>query len=170
MRTYWAQAIARTIEGMERIREAVEDASKGYRGPGQSSKEIGQIVKVIDEVTKQTSLLALNAAILAAQAGEHGKGFSVVANEIKELAERTSASTEEITRLIKSVQQRSNEAVESMRQGRESVLDGRKSHMGHGRPSADIKVSCVEGSVAIETATTLQVRPETSLGGYYKRP
>lgn len=155
------KAIARTIEGMERIRETVEDASRVIEDLGGSSKEIGQIVKVIDEVTKQTSLLALNAAILAAQAGEHGKGFSVVANEIKELAERTSASTEEITRLIKSVQQRSNEAVESMRQGRESVLDGAKIAYGAADALQQILKSSMRSkdtSVAIETATTQQVQ------------
>jgi methyl-accepting chemotaxis protein len=154
------KAIARTIEGMERIRESVEDASKVIEDLGGSSKEIGQIVKVIDEVTKQTSLLALNAAILAAQAGEHGKGFSVVANEIKELAERTSASTEEITRLIKSVQQRSKEEVESMRQGRESVIDGARIAYGAADALQQILKSSMRSkdtSVAIETATTQQV-------------
>ncbi len=154
------KAIARTIDGMERIRESVEDASRVIEDLGESSKEIGQIVKVIDEVTKQTSLLALNAAILAAQAGEHGKGFSVVANEIKELAERTSVSTEEITRLVKSVQQRSKEAVESMRQGRESVLDGARIAYGAADALQQILKSSMHSkdtSVAIETATTQQV-------------
>jgi len=154
------EAIARTIEGMERIKETVEDASDVIERLGKRSLEIGQIVKVIDEVTNQTSLLALNAAILAAQAGEHGKGFDVVANEIKDLAERTSSSTGEITKLIKSVQKESQAAVESMREGRERVLEG--TQMTYGAAEALKKIlessnRSKETALGIERATTQQV-------------
>jgi len=154
------EAIARTIEGMERIRETVDETSAVIEKLGARSVEIGQIVKVIDEVTNQTSLLALNAAILAAQAGEHGKGFDVVADEIKGLAERTSASTGEIARLIKSVQQESAAAVESMRHGRERVLEG--TQMAYGASDALKKIlessnRSKETAMGIETATTQQV-------------
>jgi methyl-accepting chemotaxis protein len=91
---------------------------------GKRSQEIGQILKVIDEVTDQTSLLALNAAILAAQAGEHGKGFAVVAEEIRELAERTAASTKEIANVIAAVQQDTAGSVQAMSKGREAVENG----------------------------------------------
>jgi len=154
------EAMARTIEGMERIRETVEGASDVIESLGRRSIEIGQIVKVIDEVTNQTSLLALNAAILAAQAGEHGKGFDVVANEIKDLAERTSSSTGEITRLIKSVQKESQAAVESMREGRERVMEG--TQMTYGAADALKKIlessnRSKETAMGIEHATTQQV-------------
>ena len=91
---------------------------------GKRSQEIGQILKVIDEVTDQTGLLALNAAILAAQAGEHGKGFGVVAEEIKELAERTAASTQEISGLIASVREETAESVQAMGRGLKAVEAG----------------------------------------------
>lgn len=154
------EAIARTIEGMERIKETVDEASDVIERLGKRSAEIGQIVKVIDEVTNQTSLLALNAAILAAQAGEHGKGFDVVANEIKDLAERTSSSTGEISKLIKSVQKESQNAVESMRQGKERVLEG--TQMAYGASEALKKIlessnRSMETAMGIEKATTQQV-------------
>ncbi len=154
------QAIARTIEGMERIKETVDEASGVIERLGMRSGEIGRIVKVIDEVTNQTSLLALNAAILAAQAGEHGKGFDVVANEIKDLAERTSTSTGEIARMIKTVQKESQAAVESMRNGRERVLEG--TQMAYGAAEALKKIlessnRSKETAVGIEEATTQQV-------------
>ena len=98
-------AIREAIKGMQNIRQAVEATADVVNRLGKRSQEIGQILKVIDEVTDQTSLLALNAAILAAQAGEHGKGFAVVADEIKDLADRTAASTQEITGLISAVRE-----------------------------------------------------------------
>lgn len=154
------EAIARTIEGMERIKETVDEASAVIERLGKRSAEIGQIVKVIDEVTNQTSLLALNAAILAAQAGEHGKGFDVVANEIKDLAERTSSSTGEISKLIKSVQKESQNAVESMRVGKERVMEG--TQMAYGASDALKKIlessnRSKETAIGIERATTKQV-------------
>jgi methyl-accepting chemotaxis protein len=98
-------SIGKAIDGMKEIKASVENTAGYIRKLGGRSEEIGQILNVIDEITDQTTLLALNAAILAAQAGEHGKGFSVVADEIKNLAERTSVSTQEIGELIQSVQQ-----------------------------------------------------------------
>ncbi len=97
-------SMKKTIEGMGRIKESVLNTSEHIKKLGSRSEDIGKILNVIDEVTDQTTLLALNAAILAAQAGEHGRGFSVVAGQIKNLAERTANSTHEIGALIESVQ------------------------------------------------------------------
>jgi methyl-accepting chemotaxis protein len=117
-------AAAEAIRGMQNINEAVEATAAVVNRLGKRSQEIGQILKVIDEVTDQTSLLALNAAILAAQAGEHGKGFAVVAEEIKDLAERTAASTQEISGLIASVQEETAESVQAMGKGLKAVEAG----------------------------------------------
>jgi methyl-accepting chemotaxis protein len=112
------------IKGMQNIKEAVEATADVVNRLGKRSQEIGQILQVIDEVTDQTSLLALNAAILAAQAGEHGKGFAVVAEEIKELAERTAASTQEISGLIVAVREETEQSVQSMARGLKAVEAG----------------------------------------------
>ena len=112
------------ISGMQNIKETVEATAAVVNRLGKRSQEIGQILKVIDEVTDQTSLLALNAAILASQAGEHGKGFAVVAEEIKDLAERTAASTQEISGLIASVQEETAESVKAMARGLTAVERG----------------------------------------------
>jgi len=117
-------AAAETIRGMQNIKDAVEATASVVNRLGKRSQEIGQILKVIDEVTDQTSLLALNAAILAAQAGEHGKGFAVVAEEIKDLAERTAASTQEIAALITSVQEETIASVQAMDKGLKVVDTG----------------------------------------------
>lgn len=117
-------SIEKTIEGMERIKTTVQKTAEFIEKLGSRSEEIGKILNVIDEVTDQTTLLALNAAILAAQAGEHGKGFSVVADEIKDLAERTSFSTQEIAELIKTVQSEVRGAVNAMSEGLKTVEDG----------------------------------------------
>jgi methyl-accepting chemotaxis protein len=112
------------ISGMQNIKETVEATAAVVNRLGKRSQEIGQILKVIDDVTDQTSLLALNAAILASQAGEHGKGFAVVAEEIKDLAERTAASTQEIAGLIASVQEETAESVKAMARGLTAVERG----------------------------------------------
>ncbi|RMG03391.1 MAG: phosphate/phosphite/phosphonate ABC transporter substrate-binding protein [Nitrospirae bacterium] len=120
------QSIEKTIEGMEKIKISVETTAEYIKRLGGRSEEIGKILTVIDEITDQTTLLALNAAILAAQAGEHGKGFSVVADEIKDLAERTSFSTQEISTLIQTVQKEVSDAVYAMNLGLEAVNEGLK--------------------------------------------
>ncbi len=117
-------AAREAIGGMHDIKEAVEATATVVNRLGKRSHEIGQILKVIDEVTDQTGLLALNAAILASQAGEHGKGFAVVAEEIKDLAERTAASTQEIASLIASVQEETAESVQAMSRGLVAVERG----------------------------------------------
>ena len=118
------EKVSQTIEGMEAIRDATDAAERVIRGLGGRAKEIGGILDVIDDVADETNLLALNAAIIAAQAGEHGRAFSVVADEIKELADRVLASTKEIGELIRSVQQESENAIGAIEVGSASVASG----------------------------------------------
>ncbi len=122
--TFGMVSVEKTIQGMQNIKTSVEKTADYIKKLGGRSEEIGKILNVIDEITDQTTMLALNAAILAAQAGEHGKGFSVVADEIKELAERTSASTQEIASLIQSVQHEVGDSAEAMDEGLKSVEMG----------------------------------------------
>jgi methyl-accepting chemotaxis protein len=117
-------AIEKTIEGMEKIKRTVEKSASVINKLDERTEHIGKILTVIDEVTRQTNLLALNAAILAAQAGEQGKGFTVVADEIKNLADRTAASTKEIAQLIRDVQSEAKDAVVSINEGSQSVEEG----------------------------------------------
>ncbi|MDH4161882.1 MAG: methyl-accepting chemotaxis protein [Nitrospirota bacterium] len=117
-------AAREAMTGMENIRSTVEATAEMINRLGKRSQEIGQILKVIDEVTDQTSLLALNAAILAAQAGEHGRGFAVVAEEIRELADRTASSTKEIANVIAAVQKDTGASVQAMAKGIQAVENG----------------------------------------------
>jgi methyl-accepting chemotaxis protein len=118
------RAIEKTIEGMNRIDTTARRTADVVNRLGERAENIGGILTVIEDITDQTGLLALNAAILAAQAGEHGKGFAVVATEIRELANRTAASTKEIGKLITSVQEESREAVGVMREEVTMVEEG----------------------------------------------
>jgi len=118
------QKVQQTIEGMEAIRDATDWAERVIRGLGQRTREIGAILDVIDDVADETNLLALNAAIIAAQAGDQGRAFSVVADEIKELADRVLASTKEIGSLIRAVQEEGENATGAIEQGSKSVASG----------------------------------------------
>src|SRR6266699_998625 len=118
------KAVRETIEGMEHIRQSVAASNAVVARLGERSVAIGRILNVIEDVAEQTNLLALNAAILAAQAGEHGRGFSVVAVEIRELAERTASSTKEIASLIRSVQEEVGNALRTMSSGSKLVEQG----------------------------------------------
>ncbi|MGD1076302.1 MAG: methyl-accepting chemotaxis protein [Thermodesulfovibrionales bacterium] len=154
-------SVEKTIEGMRKIKTSVERTDDLIRKLGGRSDEIGKILTVIDDVTDQTTLLALNAAILAAQAGEHGKGFSVVAEEIKDLAERTALSTQEIVSLIQSVQLEVKNAVEAMREGLSSVEDGFKLANEAGdtlRKVLDSAKQSSEMSHSIERSTSEQAK------------
>ena len=114
----------RSSEGMESIREASEGARSVIQGLSGRVADIGKVVDVIDDVADETNLLALNAAIIAAQAGEHGRAFSVVADEIKDLAERVLSSTKEIAALIGSVQSESVRAAHAVELGTTRVREG----------------------------------------------
>ncbi|MBW2494619.1 MAG: hypothetical protein JRE43_07695 [Deltaproteobacteria bacterium] len=118
------ERVRQTIEGMDAIRLATETAEKVIRNLGGRTKEIGAIIDVIDDVADETNLLALNAAIIAAQAGEHGRAFSVVADEIKDLADRVLASTKEIAELIRAVQEEGANAIGAIESGTQSVASG----------------------------------------------
>ena len=119
-------AVAETIKGMQRIRVTVQSTGKKIKGLGERSLEIGAIIEVINEIATQTNLLALNAAIEAARAGEQGRGFAVVADEVRKLAERAARATKDITGLIKGIQVETSEAVTVMEEGTREVEEGTK--------------------------------------------
>ena len=116
--------VSRTVEGMDRIKIAVETAATRIAELGQQSAEIGKIVNVIDDIAAQTNLLALNAAIEAARAGEQGRGFAVVADEVRKLAERVTDATKEIGNLIDGVQKGVAESVAATEEGTKEVESG----------------------------------------------
>ncbi len=119
-----SQVVRNTIEGMDTIREQIQDTSKRIKRLGESSQEIGDIVSLINEIAEQTNILALNAAIQAAMAGEAGRGFAVVADEVQRLAERSATATKQIAGLVKTIQTDTNEAVSSMEQTTAEVVKG----------------------------------------------
>ncbi len=116
--------VRETVKGMEEIRETTETARSVINDLGRRTHEIGEIVNVIDDVAEETNLLALNAAIIAAQAGENGRSFSVVADEIKKLADRVLTSTKEIEGVIRSVQNEAANAVGAIERGSRAVEGG----------------------------------------------
>ena len=118
------ETVRKTISGMESIREQIQETSKRIKRLGESSQEIGDIVNLITEISDQTNILALNAAIQAAMAGEAGRGFAVVADEVQRLAERTGDATRQIEALVKTIQADTSEAISSMEQSTSNVVDG----------------------------------------------
>src|SRR6478752_7503816 len=120
------EAVRRTIDGMNAIRETIQETSKRIKRLGESSQEIGNIVELINDLAEQTNILALNASIQASMAGEAGRGFAVVADEVQRLAERAATATKQIDVLVKTIQTDTNEAVISMEQSTAGVVGGAK--------------------------------------------
>jgi len=112
------------ISGMDTIREQIQETSKRIKRLGESSQEIGDIVEIINDISEQTNILALNAAIQAAMAGDAGRGFAVVADEVQRLAERSGNATKQIEALVKTIQADTNEAVISMERSTSEVVQG----------------------------------------------
>jgi methyl-accepting chemotaxis protein len=119
-----SQTVEKTLQGMQNIKVKVGVSAEKVKEMGVRSNEVGAIVETIEDIASQTNLLALNAAIEAARAGEHGKGFAVVADEVRKLAERASQATKEIGGLIKRIQGTVNDAVVAMDQGAQEVENG----------------------------------------------
>jgi methyl-accepting chemotaxis protein len=140
------RAVGATIDGIARIRDLTLDAKSALEGLDGRIEEIGQIATVIGGISDETNLLSLNAAIIAAQAGEHGKAFAVVAEQVKTLARRTTTSTKQIEELLHSVQDESKNAVRAMGAGIEAVEEGVERSRGAGNALEAITVSSRDAS------------------------
>ncbi|MGL4575998.1 MAG: methyl-accepting chemotaxis protein [Burkholderiaceae bacterium] len=131
-----------SIRGMNDIRDQIQETSKRIKRLGESSQEIGEIVELISDITEQTNVLALNAAIQAASAGEAGRGFSVVAEEVQRLAERSGEATKQIAALVRTIQTDTQDAVAAMEKSTQGVVEGAKLSDAAGNALQDIgKVS-----------------------------
>jgi methyl-accepting chemotaxis protein len=156
------QAVVQTIDGMVHIRENVQETAKRIKRLGERSQEVGEIVRLIEDIAEQTNLLALNAAIQSAMAGEHGRGFSVVADEIRLLAERSAEATKRIATIVKSIQGDTYEAVVAMEESTQEVVNGSRLADEAGQSlqsiysAVDHQAQTIEGiaRAAAERATT----------------
>jgi len=122
--TEGSEVVGQTVQGMESISEAVSASAVAVESLGKRGQQIGEVIDVINDIADQTNLLALNAAIEAARAGEHGRGFAVVADEVRKLADRTTKATEEIGESIQAIQTETTEAVDRMNTGTQQVQTG----------------------------------------------
>ena len=163
-----SEVIRHTVGEMERIAERVRETARTVESLGARSDQIGEIIGTIEDIADQTNLLALNAAIEAARAGEQGRGFAVVADEVRALAERTSRATREISTMIKAIQQETKGAVASMEQGVREVERGTAEASQSGRALEEIleQVGCVTMQVnQIATAAEQQTSTTAEISG-----
>jgi len=144
------QAVQNSISGMNEIREQIQETSKRIKRLGESSQEIGEIVELISDITEQTNVLALNAAIQAASAGEAGLGFTVVAEEVQRLAERSAEATKQIGAIVKTIQTDTQDAVSAMEKSTQGVVEGAKLSDAAGQALSEI------GSVSQQLAHLIE--------------
>src|SRR5438132_83160 len=134
-----AQAVQNAIRGMNDIRDQIQETSKRIKRLGESSQEIGEIVQLISDITEQTNVLALNAAIQAASAGEAGRGFTVVAEEVQRLAERSAEANKQIEAIVKTIQADTQDAVAAMEKSTVGVVEGAKLSDAAGQALTEIQ-------------------------------
>lgn len=161
-----AQAVTDSISGMHEIRSQIQETAKRIKRLGESSQEIGEIVDLISDITEQTNVLALNAAIQAASAGEAGRGFSVVAEEVQHLAERSGAATQQIAVLVRTIQSDTYAAVAAMEHSTQGVVAGTQLSNAAGQSLAEISHVSQELAQRVEAiagATQTQARNATQV-------
>ncbi|MBL8485400.1 MAG: methyl-accepting chemotaxis protein, partial [Rhodocyclaceae bacterium] len=163
-----ATAVQNSIKGMDEIREQIQDTSKRIKRLGESSQEIGEIVELISDITEQTNVLALNAAIQAASAGEAGRGFTVVAEEVQRLAERSGEATKQIAAIVKTIQTDTADAVAAMENSTRNVVEGAKLSDAAGQALSEISSVSTQLARLIEeisSATQRQAERATTVAG-----
>lgn len=161
-------AVQDSIKGMNEIREQIQETSKRIKRLGESSQEIGEIVELISDITEQTNVLALNAAIQAASAGDAGRGFTVVAEEVQRLAERSGEATKQIAAIVKTIQTDTQGAVSAMEESTRGVVEGAKLSDAAGQALAEIgevSQNLAQLIVSISDATRTQADSATSVAG-----
>ncbi|MBI1283168.1 MAG: chemotaxis protein [Thiobacillus sp.] len=157
------QAVANAISGMNGLREQIQETSKRIKRLGESSQEIGEIVELISDITEQTNVLALNAAIQAASAGEAGRGFSVVAEEVQRLAERSADATKQIAAIVKTIQSDTHDTVAAMEVSTQGVVEGAKLSDAAGQTLAEIgDVSKTLASLIADISAATQIQAEST--------
>lgn len=162
------QAVQDSIKGMNEIREQIQETSKRIKRLGESSQEIGEIVELISDITEQTNVLALNAAIQAASAGDAGRGFTVVAEEVQRLAERSGEATKQIAAIVKTIQTDTQGAVSAMEESTRGVVEGAKLSDAAGQALSEIgsvSQNLAELIERISDATRQQADAATGVAG-----
>ena len=147
--TRGAEAVRATLNGMKDIREQIQETSKRIKRLGESSQRIGDIVILIEEIAEQTNLLSLNAAIQASMAGEAGRGFAIVSEEVRNLAQRSSDATKRIAELVTNIQRDTNNAISSMERATQEVVVGTKVADSAGSALSEIETASSEVSQVV---------------------
>ncbi len=159
------KAVQNAIGGMNSIRDQIQDTSKRIKRLGESSQEIGEITELISGITEQTNLLALNAAIQAASAGEAGRGFSVVAEEVQRLAERSADATRQIAALVKAIQTDTQDAVAAMERSTRGVVEGARLSDSAGTALSEIDSVSRKLAELIESISSATLREANLANG-----
>jgi twitching motility protein PilJ len=160
-----SRAVENAIKGMNEIREQIQETSKRIKRLGESSQEIGEITELISDITEQTNVLALNAAIQAASAGEAGRGFSVVAEEVQRLAERSAEATKQIGALVRTIQTDTHDAVAAMEKSTQGVVEGARLSDAAGTALHDIRRVSNQLAELIQEISTVTEREAQSASG-----